>query len=110
VKVAALLRFALVGWVSGVLALIVLSLVWPNILPGFVHYSHYDPNGPAPNLVLIVGVILAAASLPAIVGGVIGGRIPKEGGSRQQLMMAGIFGILLALPLGCFGLWLFSGA
>src|SRR5258708_24618311 len=103
-KVAALLRFAFVGWVAGVLALILLSLVWPNVMPGCVHYSHYDPTGPAPNLVLIVAVILAAASLPAIIGGVIGGRISKEGGNRQQLIMAGIFGIILALPVGCFGL------
>jgi cation transporter-like permease len=110
VRVAALLRYAVVGWVAGTLALIVLSLVWPAVLPGFVHYNHYDPTGAAPNLVLIVGVILAVASLPAIVGGVIGGRIPKEGGSRQQLMMAAIFGIILTLPLGCFSLWLFSGA
>ena len=109
-KIAALLRFALAGWVAGVLALILLSLVWPNVLPGFVHYNHYDPTGPAPNLVLIVGVILAAASLPAIIGGVVGGRISKEGGDRQQLIMAAIFGIILALPVGCFGLWLFSGA
>src|SRR5258708_38402403 len=87
-KVAALLRFAFVGWVAGVLALILLSLVWPNVLPGFVHYNHYDPTGPAPNLVLIVAAILAAASLPAIIGGVIGGRISKEGAHRQQLIMA----------------------
>jgi MFS family permease len=109
-KVAALLRFAFVGWATGVLALILLSVVWPNVLPGFVHYNHYDPTGPAPDLVLIVAVILAAASLPAIIGGMIGGRISKEGGDRQQLIMAGIFGIILALPVGCFGLWLFSGA
>ena len=109
-KLAALLRFAIAGWVAGVLALVLLSFLWPNILPGFVHYNHYDPTGPAPNLVLIVSVILAAASLPAIIGGVVGGRISKEGGSRQQLLMAAVFGIALALPVGCFGLWLFSGA
>jgi len=108
-KVTALLRFALVGWAAGVLALILLSFLWPNVLPGFVHYNHYDPTGTAPNLVLIVAIILGAASVPAIIGGVVGGRIPKEGGDRQQLIMAGIFGIILALPLGCFGLWLFSG-
>ena len=109
-KVAALLRFAVVGWLAGAAAFLVLAFVWPNVLPGFVHYNHYDPTGPAPSLVLIVGVILAAASLPAIIGGVVGGNIPKEGGNRQQLLMAAIFGIILALPIGCFGLWLFSGA
>ena len=77
-KVAALLRFAFAGWAAGVLVLIFISLLWPNVMPGFVNYRHYDPTGPAPNLVLIVGVIMAAASLPAIVGGIIGGRISKE--------------------------------
>jgi hypothetical protein len=110
VKLAALLRFAFTGWAAGVVALILISLVWPNVLPGFVNYKHYDPTGPAPNLVLIVAVILAAASLPAIVGGIVGGRIPKEGGDRQQLLVAALFGIILAVPIGCFGLWLFSGA
>jgi len=54
--------------------------------------------------------VLAAASLPAIIGGVVGGRIPKEGGRNQQLLVAAIFGIILALPCGCYGLWMFSGA
>lgn len=109
-KLAALLRFALVGWLAGVIALLLLSFVWPNFFPGFVNYNHYDPTGPQPNLVLIVLADLAAASLPAIIGGVIGGRVSKEGGDRQQLLLAAVFGIIFALPLGCFGLWLFSGA
>ncbi len=108
-KLAALLRYAVAGWVAGVLALLVLSLVWPSIFPGFVNYKHYDPTGPAPNLSLIVLTVMAAASLPAIIGGVVGGQIPKEGGRNQQILMAAIFGILLAAPCGCFGLWLFSG-
>jgi len=110
VKLAALLRFALVGWLAGVIALVLLSFVWPTIFPGFVHYNHYDPTGPQPNLVLIVLIDLAAASLPAIIGGAVGGRVPKEGGNRQQLLVAAIFGIMFALPCGIFGLWLFSGA
>ena len=108
-KLATYLRFAATGWVAGVLALLILSFAWPSIFPGFVNYQHYDLTGPAPNLVLIVLIVLAAASLPAIVGGVVGGRIPKEGGQRQQLLVAALFGIILALPAGCFGLWLFSG-
>ena len=109
-KIVALLRFALVGWVGGVLAFLILSLVWPSFFPGFVNYRHYDETGTAPNLFSIVLIVLAAASLPAIIGGVIGGRIPKEGGRRQQLLVAAIFGIILAVPVGCFGLWLFSCA
>ena len=108
-KVAALLRDAAAGWIAGVLGLVLVSFVWPSFFPGFVNYKHYDPAGPAPNLVAIVVTVLAAATLPALVGGVVGGRIPKEGGDRQQVLMAIIFGVIFALPIGCFGLWLFSG-
>jgi hypothetical protein len=110
VKLGVLLRFAASGWLAGLFAVVLLSLVWPAFFPGFVNYKHYIPTGPAPNLVVFVLFVLAAASLPAIIGGVVGGRIPKEGGSRQQLLMAVIFGIIFALPCGCYGLWMFSGA
>ena len=109
-KLATLVRCAVAGWLAGALAVVLLSLVWPNFFPGFVNYKHYIPTGPAPNLVVFVLFVLAAASLPAIIGGVVGGRVPKEGGSRQQLLMAAIFGIIFALPCGCYGLWMFSGA
>ena len=108
-KIVALLRFALAGWVAGTLGLLLISVVWPSIFPGFINYRHYIETGPAPNLGLIVLLVLVAASLPAIIGGVIGGRLPKEGGQRQQLLVAAIFGIIFAVPIGCFGLWLFSG-
>ena len=108
-KLAAMLRFAAIGWVAGVLALVLLSFVWPSVFPGFVNYRHYVSTGPAPNLVLFVLIVIAAASLPALIGGIVGGQIPKEGGRRQQYLMSAIFGIILALPIGCFGLWLFSG-
>ena len=108
-RLAALLRFAAAGWVAGMLGLLLLSFAWPSIFPGFVNYQHYDLQGPPPNLVLIVLTILAAASLPAIVGGVVGGQIPKEGGQRQQWLMAAIFGVIFAVPCGCLGLWLYSG-
>jgi MFS family permease len=108
-KLIALLQSAAVGWVAGVLAMLILTFAWPSIFPGFVNYKHYDPTGPAPNLGLIVLIDVLAASLPALVGGVVGGRLPKEGGRRQELLMAGIFGIILAVPVGCFGLYLFSG-
>ena len=108
-KLAAVLRNAVAGWLSGVLALLVLSFAWPSIFPGFVNYKHYDPTGAPPNLVLIVLINMAAASLPAIIGGVVGGQIPKEGGQRQQWLMAAIFGIVLAIPCGCLGLYIYSG-
>ena len=107
-KFAALLRFAAAGWVAGALALVTLSLVWPAILPGIVRYNHYY-TGTGLSLPVIVLIDLAAASLPAIIGGIIGGRIPKEGGRTQQLLVAALFGIILALPCACFGLWMFSG-
>ena len=109
-KIVRWLQFAVSGWVAGTVALVLLSLVWPNIFPGFVNYQHYDPTGAPPNLVGIVLIDLAAASLPALIGGIVGGNVPKEGGNRQQLVMAGIFGVIFALPCGCGGLWMFSGA
>jgi len=108
-KLTALLRFAATGWIAGVAALLLLSFAWPSIFPGFVNFRHYDPTGPAPDLVRIVLTILIVASVPAIIGGVVGARIPKEGGQRQQYLMSIIFGIILAVPLGACGLWLFSG-
>ena len=108
-KLVNLLRNAAAGWAAGVAALLLLSFAWPSIMPGFVNYRHYDPAGPAPNLPLIVLTIVLAASLPAVVGGIVGGQLPKEGGNRQQLFLAAIFGVILALPLACFGLYLFSG-
>jgi hypothetical protein len=95
--------------VAGELALLLLSLVWPAIFPGFVNYQHYVDAGAAPNLLLFVVIVVAVASIPAIIGGIVGGQIPKEGGRRQELLMAAIFGIILALPFGCFVLWMFSG-
>lgn len=108
-KLAVLVRSAAAGWAAGALGLLLLSLAWPSIFPGFVNYKHYDPNGPAPNLAGIIVIVLAAASLPAIIGGIVGGRIPKEGGRREQYLMSAIFGMILAMPCGCFVLWLFSG-
>ena len=109
-KIASLLRFAAAGWLAGMLAIVLLSLVWPQFFPGFVNWKHYIPTGPAPNLVVFVLFVMAAASLPALIGGLVGGRIPKEGGQRQQLLLAAIFGIIFAVPCGCYGLWMFSGA
>jgi acid phosphatase family membrane protein YuiD len=45
----------------------------------------------------------------ALVGGLIGSRVPKEGGQTEQFIMAAIFGVILALPFACMGLWFFTG-
>jgi len=94
--------------VAGELAVVTLGLLWPAIFPGIVNYNHYYDTGAGPSLMTVVLIDLAATSLPAIIGGIVGGRIPKEGGRTQQLLVAALFGIILAVPCGCFGLWLFS--
>ena len=54
---------------------------------------------------LILAVILLIVSPAALVGGLVGGRLPKEGGQLGQLIMAAICGIIVAVPLSCAGFW-----
>ena len=44
-----------------------------------------------------------------LVGGLIGSRIPREGGQSEQFYMAGIMGIIFSLPFACMILWFFTG-
>ena len=54
---------------------------------------------------LILALILLIVSPAALVGGLVGGRLPKEGGQLGQLIMAAICGIIVAVPLSCAGFW-----
>jgi len=57
-----------------------------------------------------IGLLLVqVASLPALAGGLLGGRIPVEGGRVDQLRMAAACGILASLPFDCFVLWSLTG-
>jgi hypothetical protein len=106
-KISRPLAYALAGWVVGSIATVGVGLYWPTIFPAIVEDSHYYGDGPG--LPVIIGLALLAATPGALVGGLIGSRIPKEGGQTEQYIMAGIMGIVFALPFACMGLWFFTG-
>jgi hypothetical protein len=107
-KIKQTLSYALTGWAAGVIATMVVGfLCWPAIFPAIVRNNHY--YGVGPSLPTIVVLVMLFASPAALIGGMIGGWIPKEGGRREEYMMAAIFGVLLSIPFTCYGMWFFTG-
>ncbi len=106
-KIPRSLAFALTGWVVGAIATIGVGLYWPTVFPAIVENEHYYGDGP--RLLTIVGLALLFGSPAALVGGLIGSRIPKEGGQTEQFIMAAIVGVIFTLPFVCMGLWFFTG-
>lgn len=107
-KIGRMILFALVGWVGGGLTTLGLGLVWPAIFPGILRVS--PDYGAGPGLPMIIGIVLILASPAALAGGLIGGRLSREGGQSDQIRIAAIGGASLALPFGCLGYWLLSGS
>ena len=108
-KLLKFVRFALVGWLAGLVCTLLVGVVWPAIFPGIVHPEHYF-EGDSLGLFGIIVISMTIASLPALIGGLIGGTIPREGGARDQLIAAALGGIILSIPFGCYNYWLLSGA
>ena len=106
-KIPRPLLYALTGWMASAFTTLGLGLLWPIAFPGIVHVEHY--YGAGPGLPLIIGIVLILVSPAAMVGGLIGSRLPGEGGKGSQLLAAAIFGVIVALPCGCWGLWFFTG-
>ncbi len=102
------LRFALTGWLAGAIGTVILGVIWPAIFPGLIHPEHYYA-GAVLGIPTIVGLTLLWTALPSILGGLGGGSLIREGGRREQLIMAVIGSLVLTLPVGAFHLWLFSG-
>lgn len=101
------LRFALIGWLGGTAATVILGLVWPFIFPAIVNVENYYAAGPG--LLTIILMIVAWSAPAAIVGGLIGGRLSVEGGSNSQRLFAILLGIILAIPCATMGYWFFTG-
>jgi len=106
-KIWRTLSFSLTGWLAGVIATVIVGLLWPTIFPAVVRIEHY--YGAGPGLPAIIGIVSIFASPAALIGGLIGGWVPREGGRTDEYIMAVIFGVLLALPFSCYGLWFFTG-
>lgn len=101
------LAFALTGWVVGAIATVVVGLAWPTIFPAIVMVKHYYGSGPG--LLTIIGFSTLIALPGGLIGGLIGSRLPREGGQSEQFIMAAIMGILFSLPFTCMVLWFFTG-
>lgn len=106
-KVLRALSFALTGWVAGALMALLIGLVWPAIFPAIIRTEHY--YGSAPSLGFILGLAILFASPATLIGGLIASRIPNEGGSKDEYLMAALAGAFLNVPFACYGLWLFTG-
>lgn len=90
---------ALCGWAAGVILSAGFSLLWQKLLPVI------DRTGQGAGMYLVLGIILSIISPFAIAGGIIGGRIPREGGRNWQMVSAAAFGALFPLPFSCFLFW-----
>lgn len=106
-KIPKSLLFALTGWLVGAIAAVVIGFSWPTIFPAIVIVKHYYGAGPGLWTIILFSIILASPG--GLLGGIIGSRIPKEGGQSEQYIMAGIMGIVFSLPFACMILWFFTG-
>jgi hypothetical protein len=101
------ISYALTGWISGVVSTILIGLAWPIIFPAIVNVEHY--YGVGPGLFTIIGIVLVVITIPSLIGGLIGSRVSIEGGANGQRIFAALFGVILATPFTCMGLWFFTG-
>lgn len=98
--------FLAAGWIAGIAAVLLLGVVWPSAFPGIVNVQHYYAYGPALPAIVIGAMVVASPA--AALGGLVGSRMPREGGRTEQILVAGLMGIILALPFGCLIFWFFS--
>jgi CBS domain containing-hemolysin-like protein len=98
-KIRFSLQNALTGLAAGWLVTVGFNYIWQKVFP------IEERTSIEPYHLMALGVILLAVALPAIAGGVIGGRIPKEGGVKNQFILAALFGALFVLPFACFIFW-----
>ena len=90
---------ALMGWFIGILTTLVLSFIWLNVIPVV------DRTGQGPGLPMVILALIEMVSPVSIIGGFLGGMIPKEGGRRDQAIYAAILGAFLTTPFALFLLW-----
>jgi len=101
------LKFALAGWVAGAVAAVGVGFTWPTIFPAIIVVGHYYGAGPSLPTIILFAILIASPG--GLAGGIIGSRIPREGGRTEQYLMAGIMGVIISLPFSCLILWLFTG-
>jgi hypothetical protein len=90
---------ALTGWIIGVFTTLILGFLWLNVIPVV------DRTGQGPGLLSVIWALILMVSPFSIIGGFLGGMIPKEGGRKDQAIYAGIIGALLTTPFALFLFW-----
>jgi hypothetical protein len=90
---------ALWGWIIGILTTLVLSFLWLNIIPVV------DRTGQGPGLPMVILILIEMVSPFSIIGGFLGGMIPKEGGRKDQAIYAAFLSAFLTTPVALFLFW-----
>lgn len=107
-QLAKYLRFAIAGWIGGVASTLLFAYLWTKFFPAIVNVEHYDVNYPA--LTSTLAITLLIITPVAIIGGIIGSRLPREGGRTEQTIAAVLIGAILVIPFGCISLWAVTGS
>lgn len=94
-KIGDLLLSALSGWVAGVLSILLLGWIWLQVFPV------EERAGQGAGLSLALKLIITYMTPVTIIGGLLGGRIPREGGIKDKLAFAALLGFLFPLPFTC---------
>lgn len=90
---------ALTGWIAGLAITVGFSFLYQVVFPV------EDRTGQGPGMLIALMIILLIITPIAIAGGVIGGRMPKEGGKLEQIKYAILFGAIFSIPFSCFLFW-----
>jgi len=98
-KITTHLLNALTGWIIGILTTLVLGFLWLNVIP------IVDRTGQGPGLPMVVLALIEMVSPVSIIGGFLGGMIPKEGGRKDQAVYAAILSVFLTAPVALFLFW-----
>ena len=75
------------------------SYLWPKIFP-IEERASALPGG----WKLLITIMLIISPF-ALVGGFLGGRLPKEGGRKEVILYSALFGAIAALLFGTCGFW-----
>jgi hypothetical protein len=95
--------FLLTGWLAMVAAVFLIGFGWPSIFPSGEKLAEFYHSNIGYPLVVLTALLIATPV--ALVGGLIGSRLPREGGRFDQHVAAALVAIMLSLPLSCLVLW-----
>ncbi len=90
---------ALTGLVAGLITMLALGWLWLHIIPVI------DRTGVGAGLVAVLIYVAGYVTPVSIIGGFLGGLIPKEGTRKDQLFYAALVGGGLTTPVSLFLYW-----